>query len=250
MVECKVCGKECKNIKSLSIHLRNNYRKNGHPIDVDLYYWIYLRKNEEDGICQYCKIRKTKLISLTLGYSKFCCKECSDKGKNYSNGRPLKLPIILNYNSENNRDDDLENIVMLPHGQSYLEKEILDEIKELLFNKFNKQFKISENNRYMIAPLEIDILIPELKLSIEVNGDYWQSLPGAVERDQKKCKLIPGMGFKHFIIKEYEWNDDKQFVLNKLNTLLEMDFETYSENIFYFTGFQPELEEETPNEEK
>jgi len=36
--------------------------------------------------------------------------------------------------------------------------------------------KIETNTRLVISPLELDLYIPELKLAIEYNGEYWHSI--------------------------------------------------------------------------
>jgi len=120
---------------------------------------------------------------------------------------------------------------------SQFEQEVRDNIIKHLITKFNKRSQIIYNDRTVLSPYEIDILIPEFQLSIEVNGDYWHSLPGIPERDQWKAETMISKGYKHFIIKECDWNDNKSDVLQKFDQLIDLDFENYSENIFYFTGF-------------
>jgi hypothetical protein len=124
-----------------------------------------------------------------------------------------------------------------PFITSVLESKIAEEIQARIITKTGKIVYIKRNDRTAIAPYEIDILIPELGLSVEVNGDYWHSLPGKPEIDELKTNLIIDQKFKHLVIKESEWKNNKSDVLNKFDQLLEMDFENYSENIFYFTGF-------------
>ena len=46
------------------------------------------------------------------------------------------------------------------------EKELADFCKQYYPN-------LIENDRQLIKPYELDIVIPELKLAIEFNGDYW-----------------------------------------------------------------------------
>jgi hypothetical protein len=128
--------------------------------------------------------------------------------------------------------------ICTPFVRSIIEGEIAEEIQKYIFSKFNEQFYIERNDRNIIAPLEIDILIPELNLSIEVNGDYWHSLPDRQKTDKLKVELIKNKSFKHLVIKECDWYEDKQSVFQKLDQLIEMDFESYSTNIFYFTGFE------------
>jgi len=123
---------------------------------------------------------------------------------------------------------------LLFEGISNLEKEIRKEINKFLIKKFNKQFKVRFNDRTILKPYEIDILIPELNLSIEVNGDYWHSFKETKERDKWKCETLIEKGYKHFIIKEREWNKNKNLILEKFNNLLEIDYEKYLESKSYF----------------
>jgi hypothetical protein len=127
--------------------------------------------------------------------------------------------------------------ICYPHVKSYLEKLVLQEVKTLLFTKFNKEFEIIENDRKILEGKEIDILIPELQISIEVNGDYWHSLEGVPETDRWKAETLITKGFKHLVIKEEEWKNSQQFILKKLETILKIKFEDYSKNLSYFTGF-------------
>ena len=57
-----------------------------------------------------------------------------------------------------------------------LNQPVSNKEKELV--NFCKQFypNLIENDRELIKPKELDIVIPELKLAIEFNGDYWHSM--------------------------------------------------------------------------
>jgi len=69
-VICKICNLELKNLRLLSIHIKN------HGVDSKEYYENYLKKNG-DGICKQpdCK-NKTELVYGLGGYSKFCSRKC------------------------------------------------------------------------------------------------------------------------------------------------------------------------------
>ena len=133
-----------------------------------------------------------------------------------------------------------------PTYRSHLEEEIKNEFEKIIFNKFNKNYIILTNDRKILSPYEIDILIPELNLSIEVNGDYWHALEKIEMRDIEKSKLMIKKGFKHFVVREFEWTQIRDYTFEKLDKLLEVDFETYLENKSYFTGF--ELLDDEPEE--
>jgi hypothetical protein len=120
---------------------------------------------------------------------------------------------------------------------SRFEQEVRDNIIKHLVNKFGEQIKIIYNDRTVLAPYELDILIPELQISIEINGDYWHSLEGVPERDHWKAETMREKGYKHFVIKESEWIKNKQFTLQKFDQILKIDLEIYSKNLSTFTGF-------------
>ena len=67
---CKICGKEFKNMRSLSKHIVLCHKE----ITVKTYYDLYLNTKNE-GKCLYCG-NPTKFISLIKGYKKWCCGKC------------------------------------------------------------------------------------------------------------------------------------------------------------------------------
>jgi hypothetical protein len=117
-----------------------------------------------------------------------------------------------------------------PYDASHFEKEVKEEIINYLYNIFNKNFESIYNDRTILNGKEIDLLIPELNLSIEINGDYWHSLEGIPERDKWKAEVLTSKGFKHFVIKECDWKNNKQSVFQKLDQIIKIDFETYLKN--------------------
>jgi group I intron endonuclease len=71
---CKICGREFKNYKSFSNHLR------AHKITAKGYYDKFFKK-EGEGICLACG-KETSFISLKEGYRKFCSYSCAKSGRN------------------------------------------------------------------------------------------------------------------------------------------------------------------------
>lgn len=100
--------------------------------------------------------------------------------------------------------------------------------KEIDLQNFCAQyFNIEKNNRQLIKPLELDIIIPEKKIAIEFNGIYWHS--DKIKNDQMyhlnktlKCEEV---GYKLIHIWEYDWiNLNKQNILKeKIKSLLGVD---------------------------
>jgi len=85
---------------------------------------------------------------------------------------------------------------------------------------------ISRSNRTLIRPLEIDIVIDELKLCIEFNGDYWHSDKIKYQyyhlNKLKSCLL---KGYKLLQIRENEWNNNKEKIKIKLFNIINNNFD-------------------------
>ena len=121
---------------------------------------------------------------------------------------------------------------LLPHcwncyprlsGESKAELEILDFVKQYYLN--------AHKDNKLIKPHELDIVIDELKLAIEFNGDYWHStehwlenhdnldeyyghhLNKTINTNKKEYRLIH--------IWESEWTNNKEEIQNKLKDILE-----------------------------
>lgn len=70
-MECKICGRECKNNTSLGTHLYN-----AHNMRAKEYYDEYLKTSESEGVCAVCG-KPTSFKTLGSGYSKYCSVQCS-----------------------------------------------------------------------------------------------------------------------------------------------------------------------------
>lgn len=92
---------------------------------------------------------------------------------------------------------------------------------------------ISRSNRTLIRPLEIDIVIDELKLCIEFNGDYWHS---DKIKDQyyhlNKLKSCLLKGYKLLQIRENEWNNNKEKIKIKLFNIINNNFDINDFNLY------------------
>lgn len=94
--------------------------------------------------------------------------------------------------------------------------------------QFLKQFNIKyeQSNKQLIHPYELDIVIPEKKIAIEFNGNYWHSTQ---IKDKKyhinktnKCQEI---GYRLIHIFEYDWKNTqtKQILIQKLKAMLNIN---------------------------
>lgn len=82
-------------------------------------------------------------------------------------------------------------------------------------------FETITRNRTLIAPLELDIYVPELKLAIEYCGLYWHS-DKFKERSYhaNKLKQCQKAGIRLITIFEDEWEQRKSLVVKKLTNIM------------------------------
>ena len=117
---------------------------------------------------------------------------------------------------------------------SYGEKEVLSYISSIYDGV------ILENDRSVIHPYELDIYLPDLRLAVEYNGDYWHANPkyysedhiiGEVsakevrKKDKQKINCCIKAGIELLVIWEDDWINRqdvvKQELLDIITELLE-----------------------------
>ena len=110
------------------------------------------------------------------------------------------------------------------------EKDLLNEVKKL----YNGT--IIENDRNVLEAKELDIYLPDLKIGIEYNGDYWHANPlyykendvvceGKLAKDiwkndEYKHNLCVEKGIKLITVFETEWIQTRNLVLNKIKNVI------------------------------
>ncbi len=100
-MKCEICDRECNNFISLLSHISRT-----HKLPSKEYYNQYLKKNNE-GSCLECGI-KTKFISISKGYRKFCSSKCSNSSQLTLN--KIKDTNITKYNVEHvSQRSDIKN---------------------------------------------------------------------------------------------------------------------------------------------
>lgn len=108
---------------------------------------------------------------------------------------------------EKNHKWQLEDMVSLNPPRSYYEDEIVSLLKDLGIKN------IIRNDREVLDGKEIDVYVPDSKIGIEFNGDYWHSdifysdHGGRSMAAQKKSLDAEKKGVFLFTIFEREWND-------------------------------------------
>ena len=104
------------------------------------------------------------------------------------------------------------------NGTSRPEQQLADFVKSL-------GITILENDRIIIKPQELDIVIPELKIAIEFNGAYWHSEQAGKDKNYHLAKLTKTMeaGYRLIQIFENDWVHKKEIVMNRLRHILSKD---------------------------
>lgn len=100
------------------------------------------------------------------------------------------------------------------------EYEIFDFIKSL-------KYKILKNNRKLIYPFELDIVIPDKKIAIEYCGIYYHSEKQGKDKNYhiNKLKMCNKMGYKLITIFEDEWINKQKIVKLRLKHILGLNIE-------------------------
>ena len=102
---------------------------------------------------------------------------------------------------------------------------------------------ISRSNRELISPFEIDMVLDDIKLCIEFNGDYWHSIN--VNGDKyyhfKKLQKCVSLGYDLIQIKENDWNQNKDEIkrklFNKIKDIYDINDLTIKDDIIIFDLF-------------
>lgn len=107
------------------------------------------------------------------------------------------------------------NISIEAQPSSLLEIEILNFIDEI-----NKNYVL--HDRSVLDGKEIDIYFPELKIGIEVNGDYWHQI---IEKEElyhyNKSLLAANHNIRLIHIWEHEWKNNSCSIKNIIKRYLE-----------------------------
>ena len=101
-------------------------------------------------------------------------------------------------------------------GKSNEEQELVDFCKQHFTN-------IIQHDRKIIAPYELDIVIPDLHLALEFNGNYWHSIEAGLNSNYHiiKTELCEARNYRLIHIWEDEWNNDKELIKEKLIQVFE-----------------------------
>jgi len=102
----------------------------------------------------------------------------------------------------------------LPQEPNKLEKVTIN-----LIQQNNLNFIYVGNGEKIIDGFNPDFIHKSKKIIIEVNGNYWHSLPKMIKKDKRKLKAYKKNGFNTIVIWEKELKNPIK-VINKIRSLL------------------------------
>ena len=143
-MECKICGRECKDNVSLGVHL---YRT--HHMKPQEYYDEYVKTDESEGVCAVCG-NPTRFITLGSGYHKYCSPKCSGLDPLVRERRSIQFketternggvhPSCSNYSNEKRKKTNLER-----YGSEYTvsSDKVINKIKQTNHEKYGTDYPL------------------------------------------------------------------------------------------------------------
>ena len=116
------------------------------------------------------------------------------------------------------RTYELRHLLKKNGGMSQAEKSIGDII-------MSWGVKVVRRTRKIIPPYEIDIYLPEYKVGIEYNGDYWHK--GKDDYHKMKTDMCAEVGVDLIHVQEKDYNNDANGIISKIFNYIGLD-EKYS----------------------
>lgn len=148
------------------------------------------------------------------------CSECSHVWRAYVYSRTGSMKSgcprcsqILHVSNEENEVAIFMQSVIDSHNLDY------HVIRNIRIRRIPDLIKHNDNNNIIIdSNMEVDILIPELHIAFEFNGDYWHSDAVIMskygltshEYDSMKTALCKQVGIKLIILNEHDWLHDNE----------------------------------------
>lgn len=203
-------------------------------------FYSFRRNNKKSFICDRCRMKETSYrLYNAPSYNE---RNIPEETRNIINNKDNLEKYISEY-KEYNTDyiaeklglspitlrRKLENYkISIPTGpRSSAEKEIRDILDSL-------EIEYIANSKSIIYPYELDIYIPDFKIAIEYNGNYWHRVDALTSRKefnsidprkyhQNKSKICEEKGIRLIHIFEYEWINKKDLVKDYIRNLFSSD---------------------------
>ncbi len=225
---CRYCSWETSDIENksgcITVHLQTK-----HEVSPTLHIERY---PEDSNIWSYTHSQDLREHFLSKDYDSYIeCLECGTKMKRITGTHLEKHNMSMEDYRTKYDIDKLSSKKYLeflkkhreesfhPKGVSYTSKaqiEIFEFIK-------NTGVEASLEDRKLLYPYEVDIIIHEKKVAIEYNGLYWHSERGGKKLKDyhiKKLEICESKGYRLIQIWEDEWLHKKDIVKSKILSIL------------------------------
>lgn len=73
----------------------------------------------------------------------------------------------------------------------------------------SNDIEIERNDRQVIRPRELDIVVPSSRLAVEYHGTFWHSDRFDKKRDREKHELVAAKGYRLITVWEHDWQDSR-----------------------------------------
>lgn len=198
-----------------------------------------------NGMSRSCGCKQTAHTSETIKkrYNEISTKHVNKPREQWQieaiSSKESLLNYIDTYKKENNDTADIEGIRqklgispvhMLRKIHEFkledrisMPKDSISHIENLLYNYIRKSTdkEVIRNSRKIIPPLEVDIYIPDSKIGIEVNGDYWHStLYKDKEYHKEKTFMTSNNGVRLITIYEHEMRNTPEKIKSIIDSAL------------------------------
>jgi very-short-patch-repair endonuclease/endogenous inhibitor of DNA gyrase (YacG/DUF329 family) len=170
------------------------------------------------------------------GYGKFCSRECWKRYLNSEEGKAMRSKITSALWQDEEFRQKVTRVWQDPEFKAEFIKRAVEArevrptqlervVDELLQSSFPGEWVYVGDGKVTVEGFIPDFVHRENKWIIEVNGDYWHSLPENRKRDKVKTKVYVENGYKVLEIWETEVYSDPKSVVDKVLSFF------YDENV-------------------
>ncbi len=211
-MECIVCGEKFEVFPSALKYRNPKYCS---------FECCYKHRRETDVMqrkiitkkCHYCG-KEIKLIPSSVRERNFCSVECVNKYKSTLTGKDNpqyeadkhvkricewckeEFEIYKCWTNKSHRNEG--RFCSRACKMAWINKNRQNRVSKLEkgFAKKLKNESLVFEAQYPIKGFSIDIAFPKKKLAVEVDGEYWHSLPNVIEKDKRKDKQLKDRGWE------------------------------------------------------
>ncbi len=101
-----------------------------------------------------------------------------------------------------------------------------EEIKQFIADNYNGW--VVHNDRSLISPKELDIVLPDLGLAFEINGEYWHR--DRPTYHQEKTNAVEALEYQLIHISDIQWNTKQDIIKSRILSLLGKSNKIYARN--------------------